>query len=44
MDLLEEIPSISTTSWKPFSEEEFRSAILKYNNMSTPRPDKLSWR
>jgi len=25
-------------------EDEFRSAILKYNNTLTPGPNKLSWR
>ena len=27
-----------------FSEEEFKSVIFKCNNLSTPGPDKLSWR
>ena len=44
MELLEEIPSKSIIRWKPFSEEEFMSAILKCNNLSTPRLDKFSWR
>ena len=30
--------------WISFSEEEFISSITKYNNSSTPGPDKLSWR
>jgi len=30
--------------WELFSEEEFTSAIAKYNNSSTPGLDKLSWR
>jgi len=30
--------------WLPFSEAEFVSSINKYNNSSTPSPDKLSWR
>ena len=38
------IPSKLTTRWKPFSEDEFKSAILKCNNELTPRPDKLFWR
>ena len=28
----------------PFSEEEFKSYIIKYNNSSTSGPDKLLWR
>ena len=44
MDLLEEIPSKLITSWKLFSEKEFRSAISKCNNVLTPGPDKLFWR
>ena len=43
-ELLEEIPSKPITQWKPFSEEEFTSVILKYNNSLIPRSDKLSWR
>jgi len=42
--LLEEIPNKSITRWKPFSEGEFTSIILKCNNSSTSGPDKLSWR
>jgi len=42
MDLLEEIPSKLATIWKLFSEEEFRSAVSKYNNASTSKLDKLS--
>jgi len=44
MELLEEIPSKSIIRWKLFSEEEFTSAILKCNNLSTPGLDKFSWR
>ena len=42
MDLLEEIPNKPIKKQKPFSEEKFTSAILKCNNSSTPRLDKLS--
>jgi len=28
----------------PFSEEEFKSSIIKCNNSLTPSPNKLSWR
>ena len=44
MDLLEELPNKPTTSQKSFSEDEFRSAISKCNNVLTPGPDKLSQR
>ena len=32
-----------TSSWEPFSIEEFRQAINKYNNLLAPGPDKLTW-
>jgi len=35
VDILDEIPDKST--------KEFRKAIAKYNNLSAPRPNKLSW-
>ena len=44
LNLLNEIESKSIKKWNPFSEEEFTSAIVKYNNLSTSRPDKLLWR
>ena len=44
IDLLEEIPSKLIIRWKPFSEEEFTSSIVKYNNSLTSGPNKLSWR
>ena len=44
IDLLEEIPSKLIIRWKPFSEEEFTSFIVKYNNSLTSGPNKLSWR
>jgi len=28
----------------PFSKEEFKSSITKYNNSLTPGPNKLSWK
>ena len=43
-ELLKEILSKLITRQKLFSEEEFMSVILKYNNSLTLRPDKLSWR
>ena len=42
--LLKEIPYKEVTNWNSFSKKEFISAVEKYNNSSTPRPDKLSWR
>jgi len=43
-DLLNEIPTKHTITWNLFLAEEFRSAITKCNNSSTPEPDKLSWK
>ena len=39
--ILEEFPNKTIFT---FSKEEFVSAIKKYSNNSTPRPDKLLWR
>ena len=33
-----------TIVWAPFSKEEFRQALVKYNNSSAPGPDKLTWK
>ena len=33
-----------TIAWAPFSKEEFRQALVKYNNSLAPGPDKLMWR
>ena len=44
LDVLNEIPSKCSSTWAPFSEEEFISTIAKSNNLSTPGPDKISWR
>ena len=30
--------------WAPFSKEELKQAIAKYNDSSAPGPDRLSWR
>jgi len=43
VDILDEILDKSTIEWLPFSEEEFRKAIAKCNNLSAPGPNKLSW-
>jgi len=44
ISLLDEITKKCTTMWYLFSEAEFISSVNKCNNLSTPRPDKLSWR
>ena len=43
-DILNKIDAFATSSWYPFSEEEFTSTIDKCNNSSTPGPNKLEWR
>ena len=42
LDILSEIDSKPTLQWFPFSREEFKQAISKYNNLSAPGPNKLS--
>ena len=42
--MLNRLDLYSLSLWTSFSEEEFTSAIVKYNNTSMPGPDKLSWR
>jgi len=42
-NILDEITSFLSFTWVLFLEEEFTIAIAKYNNSSTPGPDKLSW-
>ena len=42
-DILDEINSISHSSWDLFSEEEFMNALAKCNNSSTSSLDKLLW-
>ena len=44
LDLLEEIQNKPITMWILFSKDKFKNVILKYNNSSTPEPDKLLWR
>ena len=41
-NVLSKLNLCQTLSWLPFSEEEFTSAIVKYNISSAPSPDKLS--
>jgi len=43
VDVLDEIIDKLTSSWPPFSKEEFKIAIANCNNASTPGLDKLSW-
>ena len=43
-DVLNKIVSFVTSTWNPFSEEEFTSSIVKCNISSTPGPNKLAWR
>ena len=42
--LLEEIPSKEGLAQAPFSKEKLLQAIEKCNNLSSSRPDKLSWK
>jgi len=43
VDILNKIKNKSTSSWEPFSKFEFRNVISKYNNLSAPGPDKVTW-
>ena len=43
INILNEISDKSTNKWPLSSKEEFRKVIAKYNNSSTPKPNKLSW-
>jgi len=42
--ILQEIPTVPTTKWPPFSVVELCDALIKCNNSSTPGPDHISWR
>ena len=42
-NVLNELNLYHFLSWSSFLEEEFTSAIVKYNNSSAPSPDKLLW-
>ena len=44
MNILDEIYLKPSLNWLSFSNEEFISAIDKYNNLSIPDPDKVSWK
>ena len=41
-EVLNKIKSKPTTIWAPFSKEEFRQALTKYNNSLAPGLDKLT--
>jgi len=43
VDVLDEIINKLTSSWPPFSKEEFKITIANCNNASTPGLDKLLW-
>jgi len=41
IEILDEIPSIVSSPWVLFLEEEFINSIAKYNNSSTSSSNKL---
>ena len=43
-EIFNELSPKPTIAWAPFSKEEFRQALVKYNNSSVPGPDKIIWR
>ena len=43
-NILDEIENKQTSTWAPFSKEEFNIVLGSCNNSSTPSLDKLSWR
>jgi len=43
VNILNEIANKPTLPWPAFLKEEFRLAIINYNNSSAPEPDKLLW-
>ena len=43
-NILDEIENKQTSTWAPFSKEEFNITLGSCNNLSTPGPDKLLWR
>jgi len=40
INILEEISDKLSEGWPSFLKEEFTKSITKYNNLSTPEPDK----
>ena len=43
LNILNEVKCKPLQRWNPFSKTEFKSAISKCNDSSTPGPDKLTW-
>ena len=43
LDILSEINCKPISQWSPFSKEEFKQVISKYNDSSAPGSNKLSW-
>ena len=43
LNILDEVDCKPPQKWSPFSRFEFKSAISKCNNSSTPGSDKLTW-
>ena len=43
-NILSKIKHKATSAWSSFSKEEFKQVIIKCNNSSSPRPNKLTWR
>ena len=41
-EVLNELEFFANSLWNLFLEEEFTSALTKYNNLSTPDPNKLA--
>jgi len=41
IEILNEINHKPTALWAPFSKEEFKQAIAKYNNSLAPGPNRL---
>ena len=44
LQLLDELPNKEITIWVLFLSNELRSTVEKYNNTSTSRPNKFSWK
>ena len=44
LSILDELPSKPILEWLPFSNKEVKSAIIKCNDLSTPRPDYIFWK
>ena len=42
MEIFNKLSPKPTTAWASFLKEEFRQALVKYNNSSAPGPDKLT--